>query len=726
MKLRKLKAKNFKLLADVAIEFSADPQRPLTVVRAENGSGKTSLLYALLWGFYGSRGLPDSSRDLGLSPSHWKPDLPCDVSVRIEFESTDIEEFAGETRSITTRYVLTRSAVETRRQASEVNRQREVLVVHSFSDAGAEKLEHATARALIRRLAPDQLSNIFFTDGDAVQRFITGDLGSRARQSAVHDAIKSLLGLDSLRLAASDLAKAQKTFKRRQSQTPGADVLKILFDEHEKTTDEELELRERAEALGERVNNVTEAIERRESRLYELQGLGDIERIKKQRNTAKSTLNSALIQLDRLKRDQRDLMKSEKLSWALMGEFLSNGTKAVEDLAGRGVIPGISLEVLRDRLALERCICGESLQKGSPHRLEVETLLAEQGQVDIERQRLTVLLHHARPLRAAWSEAVTEHDTWIDELSAVEKARAAVEKQVTEQTDVLKECEESMRRLEEAEVDRLLEELGRDRKQRELFLTDDRELRVRLDALQSQLADLDSRYQKAKNQVEVGNELQDRIDVTEDLLRLVRQTLDTLEGEYLIRASTRMNELFMEIAGSTPEVPRAVFNEVRITPTYEIEVLSGGHGRTLDPDFEINGASKRALTLSFIWALMEVAEVPAPRIIDTPLGMTSGGVKTRFVDLLTKPSGNDFQVVLLMTRSEISHVEKLLDQRAGVIQTMSCSKDYPVDLLNEWGGENATVTVCDCNHRQACDVCARRDDAAHQLAYTTSLTEKPV
>lgn len=717
MKLRKLEVKNFKLLKDVTIQFSTDSQRPLTVVRAENGSGKTSLLYALLWGFYGNKGLSDSSNELRLSSTQWPPGMPCDILVRIEFESTDVDTFAGEERTVDTRYVLTRTVTETPSEGNAVSRQRDDLVVHAYSDAGADKLEDAAARALIRRLAPDQMKNIFFTDGDSVQRFITGELGAKARQSAVHDAIKSLLGLDSLRTAASDLGKARTTFKRRLANAPGAGALKGIDDEIETATSEHQQLNERAATLTERINNVTEAIERREAKLYELKDLGDIERIKKQRETAKNTLDSASIQLDAHKKGQRELMKSEKLSWALMGEILSKGMAALESLADQRIIPGTSIEVLRDRLDLGRCICGEDLAPGSKHRLALEELLAEQTHVDPNKERLTALLHQARPRFAQDEQARADGVTWLDDLSGVETLRAGVEKQIRDQTDALKECEEAMRRLEEAEVDRLLEALDRDRKQREGFLADERELALRVEDLQKRLAELDDRYQKAKSQVKVSTELQDKVDVTDDLVRLVQQTLETLEGEYLGRASEHMNRLFMEIAGSTPEVARSVFNEVRITPAYEIEVLSGGYGRTLDPDFEINGASKRALTLSFIWALMEVAEVSAPRIIDTPLGMTSGGVKTRFVDLLTKPSDHDFQIVLLMTRSEISQVENLLDERAGVVQTISCSKDFPVDLVNDWGANEPCVVVCECDHRQACHICARRDDNAHQLAY---------
>jgi DNA sulfur modification protein DndD len=274
-----------------------------------------------------------------------------------------------------------------------------------------------------------------------------------------------------------------------------------------------------------------------------------------------------------------------------------------------------------------------------------------------------------------------------------------------------------MRRLENADVDQLLEAQDRDRSKRDDFLSQRAENGMHLAASEARLAALEDQYKAAEGQVKVGRELQDRVDVAEDLLGLVQRTLATLEGDYLGKASKRMNELFMKIAGSTPEVSSSVFNEVRITPNYEIEVLSGGgYGRTLDPDFEINGASKRALTLSFIWALMEVADVSAPRIIDTPLGMTSGGVKSRFVDLLTQPSSNEFQIILLMTRSEIAGVEDLIDERAGVIQTLSSSHQYPVDLVNDWGGVRPTVRVCSCDHRHSCQICARRDDHAHHLA----------
>ena len=139
-----------------------------------------------------------------------------------------------------------------------------------------------------------------------------------------------------------------------------------------------------------------------------------------------------------------------------------------------------------------------------------------------------------------------------------------------------------------------------------------------------------------------------------------------------------------------------------------------------DTDFELNGASQRALTLAFIWALMEISGTTAPRIIDTPLGMVTGGVKTRMVDAITKPAGTelpDFQVILLLTRSEVRDVEELLDERAGVVRTLSCSKDYPEDLTNSWGVDHPIARACKCTHRESCLICARKYDDRHGLKF---------
>ena len=59
MKLLHVHIENFRLLKDIAFEFSTHGDRNLTVIRAANESGKTTLLTALQWGLFGDEALPN-------------------------------------------------------------------------------------------------------------------------------------------------------------------------------------------------------------------------------------------------------------------------------------------------------------------------------------------------------------------------------------------------------------------------------------------------------------------------------------------------------------------------------------------------------------------------------------------------------------------------------------------------------------------------------------------
>jgi DNA sulfur modification protein DndD len=139
----------------------------------------------------------------------------------------------------------------------------------------------------------------------------------------------------------------------------------------------------------------------------------------------------------------------------------------------------------------------------------------------------------------------------------------------------------------------------------------------------------------------------------------------------------------------------------------------------LNPDNELSGAQKRALTFSFIWALTEVSQVIAPRIIDTPLGMMSGRVKQRVLELITTPSSNpadvEKQVILFLTRDEIRGIEPIVDARAGRVITFTNPDQFPVDVVNDPHVDVPEVLRCECNHRQFCVICARRNDDQYGL-----------
>ena len=61
MKLLRAEFQNFRMLRDLRLEFSTESDRSLTVIRAANESGKTTILHGLQWALYGDSALPGSS-----------------------------------------------------------------------------------------------------------------------------------------------------------------------------------------------------------------------------------------------------------------------------------------------------------------------------------------------------------------------------------------------------------------------------------------------------------------------------------------------------------------------------------------------------------------------------------------------------------------------------------------------------------------------------------------
>ena len=176
---------NFKLLKDVRLEFSVERDRPLTVIRAANGSGKTSVLYALLWGLYGPQGLPSGAQEVRLTSSAAPVDVAVEIQVTVEFERVEGMD--------TTAYTVIRTMLETPKGKDLFVRGPNSLRLYRRTPAGHDPVPNP--ETVIAKFLPPGLKSVFFTDGDDVQRFISSE-GTHGRQKRVHDAIKVLLGLE--------------------------------------------------------------------------------------------------------------------------------------------------------------------------------------------------------------------------------------------------------------------------------------------------------------------------------------------------------------------------------------------------------------------------------------------------------------------------------------------------------------------------------------------------
>ena len=713
MRLNRAHISNFKLLEDIDLHFSTDSTRPLTVIRAENGSGKTSILQALRWAMWGEGGIPSG---MPLTSAAVPVGQPVVVQVSVDFSERDM--FSGEE----TRYRLIRTCEETRGEGDDYQRgiSRDRLLL--LTDQGSVDIEEGrTAR--INAMLPLSLADVFFTDGDAVQNFVSGnDQSQRDRQEYVHQAIRQLLGFDDVESAQRVLTTISGSF-RRELRNSGSTKLK---EAEQRREDVEINLTDKEEeriGMRRRIEGVEQQI-RKDDREYDLfQGIGDLEAIQSRIHQLTADIEHLEAEEVNVRRQMKELLQSEGLSRRMLGNWLQSGVNVLAELEDKNVIPGMSVGLLHDRLELGVCICGVDLTEGDPRHTHILELIDRQRRTEPRLQRLTELRHESREVVRVSPEAPETDGSFAGRLHSLRKQFIDCKDQQRKKTGDLRVEEDRRAQIDEERVRQLTERLSSGRAKKSEYERQLGKIEGRIQELEEQLKQQLDAVNEAERREELSNALRLRSEVATDLLALTTGILDKLKSDHVHRVSTRMEQLFLDIVGADPTADSSLYSGVNIVSgSYDV-VIHTREGRTLDVVTELNGASKRVLTLSLIWALMEVAEKEAPRIIDTPLGMTSGAIKHRMVDLLTSPAdriGLPYQVILFMTRSEIRDIEQLIQERAAVITTLTCSKDYPIDLVSDWGTNYPVVRTCPCDHTQICHLCERRNDRG-RLRYREAL-----
>ena len=713
MKLQGARIRNFKLLRNIDLDFSTREDTPLTVIRAENGSGKTSTLQALRWALYGAKGLEESS--VRLSPADWSDSKACIISVEIDFSHTLVSVVGDRALTKETRYMLRREVVE--RPTGDIpNREQERINLYEKTDRGADPIEGPETR--LAQMLPVEMLDIFFTDGDSALTFISAQLGETTKRDQVKEAIRSLLGLGLLESVSKRIKSGQSTVNRKLSRQTASTELADVSTNLQDAMDEQTEVAESVRDLHHQIENLNRKLSAVQRDLQRALEAGSYEQLAHQRETFQKQLKAAKEDDRQLKKRHQQLFEHELLSSGLLDPLLRKGYQLLDDLNAQGVIPKAAVPVIQERLSLEKCICGADLAEGSDARGHVIALVEQQRENDAATEQLSSLYFQAKGKLETWD---TGEAKWPELVADLQRDRLATQNRIEGANRELQSVE--------AKLDEIDEEAIESKRQNEKFLQSSlRQKNLQLDRRQTTLRDLDEKIKElTRRQTELRRAdqrvagLNAELSVLQDLNRIVGGALKDMHETYLHRVSDRTNELFLDMIGADPS-QGAIFQGARITPDYSI-VVDTKDNRTLNPDHEVNGASQRALTFAFIWALTEVSEVVAPRVIDTPLGMMSGNVKRRVLTTVAAPAGEDEidrQVVLFLTQSEIANTEDILDDRVGTIVTLTKTDDFPADLVKDPHADRPEVRVCVCNHRQYCVDCQRKNSDDFELTFRAS------
>lgn len=707
MKLLRAKFENFRLLRDLDLTFSNETKRRLTVIRAANESGKTTILTALQWALYGDSALPGKGEGYRLHPIDWNVSegkrIP--ITVSVEFELTRFRR--GPAGLIETRrlYRLVRSAFED--VDSSARRSSSTVRLFALNDYGASPID--APDALINEELPPELRDVFFTDGDRALSFIEADVALSTKRERVQRAIRSLLGLGVIEDAIKHVKKSATDVNRQAKQVGPRGELAQIASRLEKIDEDDARFEADLEDARQQFGAFDLKVDETDRKISDALRKGDKEKLQKDLDDAKRELKRLDEQVASANKEHSGLFRSRSLAADLLAPVFDIAFEKLQVMHDQGKIPSTTIPVLQERLSGELCICGENLKSDNPDGLRrrdhIKKLIEDSERADEIQEVITDLYYGAKSLQVG-----SGGTPWLDQYKGVVERRDGLQVLRDEAGRKFRSLELQLDSLPETDIQGLREARRQYKDQRDRWLSKSSSLETQLAALRREKEQLEQQRDRLLREQKKGARIIAELEVTQDVVSVLQASYDRITHDELEKVSKLMNQTFLEMIGADPE-QGAIIQRAEISPEFDI-IVYGPNGRTLNPDRDLNGASRRALTLAFILALTKVSEVEAPNVIDTPLGMTSGYVKRSILKTAIRESA---QLILFLTHDEIAGCEDILDDAAGVVSTLTNPAHYPKMLVNDPGVVERKVLRCDCSHRSECRLCQRRSDAEIQL-----------
>lgn len=595
------------------IVFSDIRDRNVTIVHGENGFGKTTLLKALLWGFYGRDGLmgtdgnpddfekPDRIVHEGLAHRAPDPDSLA-ASVQITFKHD------------TARYILTRRLTLAQQN---LNPKKTELTLEVMRDGQTYKSERP--QQVIETIIPDGIKGFLFFNGERINY-----LAMETNRDKVTDAIHQMLGLKLLRTTIDDF-RHQSVRGRLRSELKNA------------TTDEKRELIEHLTALEARI---TERQESHKQILANLKAIAaEIESVdnKLAANRQARELQAKRVRLinerDELTDRRADVTRrlgkliSEDGYTIFSSGLVNRGRELVAQLRSEGKIPARVLNTfLQELLESGNCICTRCLDEGTPERAAVERLLTIAG--DQNFNNAVGALDHAIGLM----EGVGRQT--LEQLRQLNTERLELAREIRNRDEEIEEIHQLLGTKKDEEVQQLEEkrkelQLDRDAQNAELG-----RIESQIESAMEEKRSLEEQIRRIEDKEEAAARAQRRVDALEDCTKILEEILEAETRDLRPILNAEIDSHFRKI------IDRDYWAE--LTEDYTLRIrkrVSAGEddGNPAEIDAALSTGQRTVTSLVFIASLVALAkrrsEIPTilkglagsayPVAIDSPFGSLS-------------------------------------------------------------------------------------------------------
>lgn len=644
MKLQKLVVENFRQFEGVQeIVFSDIRAKNVTLIHAENGFGKTALLNALLWGFYGHDGLtPDVAQKERIlheaTAVRAKDKSAVHARVTILFEHEGIA------------YTLCRSLS----LAQQLANSKDTEVTLEFRRDGMT-LQDKRPQARIQAIMPDGISHFLFFNGERIDH-----LAMEENAAEVTEAIKQMLGLTLLQAAIEDIRHPNVIGKLR------GDLRNNTTDEKANLIDQQSDIERKIEIFTEKKATAHANIAALDDELEKINAKLEANREARRLQETRKRLESEQSRLRDRQGEVSDRLRkliAEDGFTLFTSELIDQGKAIMTRLREERVLPAqVMDEFLKELLQKGRCICERELSHGTEAREAVEALLTIAG--DQHFNNAVGALDNA--IGGISSLQVrTEND-----LAALNRDRLEIDSELDRIGEELEDIHQKLGGKDDEEVSRLEDsrqkiKLRRDEANRDIGQYD-RDLAAKL----AEREKLRLQIQKMEDKEGAAQLAQRRLNAAEESAQVLENILKSEIEDLRPILNEEIDTHFQKIIKKNHWA--RLSEDFVLTVRKEIPVF--GSDESVELDVAQSTGERQITSLVFIASLVSLARrrseiktiikglsgAEYPMVMDSPFGQLGGdfrkGIATWIPDLAP-------QVVILVSNSQYEGaVEEVLEK----------------------------------------------------------------
>lgn len=596
---------------ETSILFSEDPDQNVTIIYAENGVGKTTLLNALLWCFYGETTARFEKKEEILNYDA-KKEGRTSASVAVLFEHND-------NRYIAKRFSGTNSL------------SRREFVVARIDQGSQTNLD--SPDTFINTVIPREMASHFLFDGEHAEVF----LGENNRNS-IRSAVRDILGCSLIEMAIDDLQAVSSIFRKQIPSTAATAKIEEKSNRLDTLSSQIETAREQIQHLETKRSQTEQQIEDINEKLRNTSATKELQR-------SRDRLN---IQLSRAQKRQKE-RSNEDYKWLGENGRYIVSRKITEETfeflnkkEHQGRIPSpYNEEFVKDVLEAEVCICGAPLAPGSPESKKVASLLNKAAN-QVMRNRVAKVRARLSSLKTERAKAPNRLTTAKTRLAEANDDFSTAEARLGEIHDKLKGIN--------------FEDIAEREQRRE-------ELRKEVSDIDRQIGSFDTGVKNAEREkTKLDSEINEmaKQDKQTAIFGQRRSLCESIKGKLELQLDAEEDQARKVLRAGIKRILEATTRKIlnlRMTDDYVISLVNGD-GTALPK----SSGENQLLGLAFTAALVEFAKIRknaqdyrllpgtiAPLVLDSPFGQLDEAYRATTAEFIPKMAR---QVVLLVSKSQ--------------------------------------------------------------------------